>query len=141
MDRGTILRVWLPLLAGAWVLWWLFTSRAALRSPARWEGLALAVIGLAGITVARHTLGRSFSIRAKATALVTTGIYSRIRNPIYVSGVIFLIGVALMLWKLYLLGFLVVIIPLQTLRARREARVLEEKFGEEYREYRQRTWF
>jgi protein-S-isoprenylcysteine O-methyltransferase Ste14 len=35
----------------------------------------------------------------------------------------------------------VIIIPLQIFRARREAAVLEAKFGDEYREYRKRTWF
>jgi protein-S-isoprenylcysteine O-methyltransferase Ste14 len=34
-----------------------------------------------------------------------------------------------------------VLIPLQIIRARREAAVLEAKFGDEYREYRKRTWF
>jgi len=29
----------------------------------------------------------------------------------------------------------------QTIRARREARVLEAAFGDEYREYRRKTWF
>ena len=91
--------------------------------------------------VSRYTLGRSFSIRAKATALVTSGIYSRIRNPIYVSGVICIIGVAVMMWQPYFLAILAVMIPMQIWRARREARVLEEKFGEAYREYRARTWF
>jgi protein-S-isoprenylcysteine O-methyltransferase Ste14 len=101
----------------------------------------IALIGFAGIITARSTLGRSFSVKAKATALVTTGIYSRIRNPIYVSGVICVIGVAIMLSKFYVLAILIVIIPMQILRARREARVLEEKFGEEYRQYRAETWF
>jgi protein-S-isoprenylcysteine O-methyltransferase Ste14 len=141
MDRGTIWRIWLPWLGGSWALWWLFTSNAGARGPGRWAGLALGVIGLAGVITARYALGRSFSVRAKATALVTSGIYSRIRNPIYVSGVVFLIGIAIMLWKFYLLTLLVVIIPMQIWRARREARVLEEKFGEKYREYRRRTWF
>jgi protein-S-isoprenylcysteine O-methyltransferase Ste14 len=30
---------------------------------------------------------------------------------------------------------------MQTLRARREARVLEAAFGDAYRDYRRRTWF
>lgn len=141
MDRGTIWRVWFPLVAGAWALWVLFTSNVGTRGPARWLGLALGVIGLAGVVAARYTLGQSFSIVPKARALVTTGIYSRIRNPIYISGEIFMIGVATMLWKLYFLIILVVMIPIQILRARSEARVLEEKFGDEYREYRRRTWF
>jgi protein-S-isoprenylcysteine O-methyltransferase Ste14 len=46
-----------------------------------------------------------------------------------------------MVWRLEFLLALLVIIPVQILRARRESRVLEEKFGEEYREYRRRTWF
>jgi protein-S-isoprenylcysteine O-methyltransferase Ste14 len=141
MDRGSILRVWLPLLVGVWALYWVFISPVGPQGPTRWIGLVLTVLGFGGVILARYTLGRSFSIRPKATALVTTGIYSRIRNPIYVSGEIFLLGIAIMLGKLWLLVVLLLLIPLQVWRARREARVLEEKFGEEYRAYRQRTWF
>jgi protein-S-isoprenylcysteine O-methyltransferase Ste14 len=119
-----------------------FTSDVGLRGPVRSVGLALGMIGLAGVIVARYTLGRSFSVTPQARALVTTGIYSRIRNPIYISAEILLIGIAIMLWKLFLLLLaLVVIIPMQIWRARREARVLEGKFGDEYRDYRRQTWF
>ena len=59
---------------------------------------------------------------------------------------IFVVGVVLMVGQPILLAILVVIIPMQIVRARREARVLEEKFGEEYREYQRTTsafvpWF
>jgi protein-S-isoprenylcysteine O-methyltransferase Ste14 len=37
--------------------------------------------------------------------------------------------------------FPVALIPVQMMRARSEAKVLEEKFGEEYRRYRAGTWF
>ncbi|MFZ0480306.1 MAG: isoprenylcysteine carboxylmethyltransferase family protein [Terriglobales bacterium] len=141
MDRGVIWRVGVPLVVGAWALWQLSISPVGSRGPVRLIGLALAVIGLAGVIAARYTLGRSFSIAPKAWALVTTGIYSRIRNPIYVSGEIFLIGVAIMLWNPILTVIVVAVIPLQLWRARREAKVLEEKFGEEYRDYRRQTWF
>jgi protein-S-isoprenylcysteine O-methyltransferase Ste14 len=104
-------------------------------------GLLLALIGLAGVILSRYTLGRSFSIAPKATALVTSGIYSRIRNPIYLFGMIFLIGLALIVGRPELLAVLLVLIPMQIIRARREAAVLEAKFGDAYREYRQRTWF
>jgi protein-S-isoprenylcysteine O-methyltransferase Ste14 len=40
-----------------------------------------------------------------------------------------------------LLAVLLVLVPMQIIRARREAAVLEAKFGDAYREYRQRTWF
>jgi protein-S-isoprenylcysteine O-methyltransferase Ste14 len=49
-------------------------------------------------------------------------------------------AILLFLRPIWLLVFLAVI-PLQIWRAGKEAQVLEEKFGEEYRVYRARTWF
>jgi protein-S-isoprenylcysteine O-methyltransferase Ste14 len=141
MDRGTILRVWLPMVAGLLVVGWIFHSVPEPYGPTRLIGLLVALIGLAGVILSRYTLGGSFSIGPKATALVTCGIYSRIRNPIYISGMIFLIGVALIVERPKLLAVLLVLIPIQIIRARREAAVLEAKFGDAYREYRKRTWF
>ena len=141
MDRGTIWRVWLPLLAGLWALGSVFQFGPGPHGLARWLGLLLGSIGLGGVILARYTLGRSFSVVPKATELVTSGIYSRIRNPIYVSGMILLVGIVLILWRPELLIVLLVLIPVQIIRARREAAVLEAKFGDAYREYRQRTWF
>ena len=141
MDRGAIWRVWLPLAGGLWALGWIFQYGPGPHGLARIIGLLLGLIGLAGVILSRYTLGRSFSIVPKATALVTSGIYSRIRNPIYVSGELFLAGVALILWKPALLLIMLVLVPVQVLRARREAAVLEVKFGGEYRAYRKRTWF
>ena len=141
MDRGTILRVWLPMVAGLLVLGWIIHSVPEPYSATRLIGLLVALIGLAGVILSRYTLGRSFSIAPKATALVTSGIYSRIRNPIYVSGMMFLIGVVLIVERPKLLAVLLVLIPMQVIRARREAAVLEAKFGDAYREYRKRTWF
>jgi protein-S-isoprenylcysteine O-methyltransferase Ste14 len=141
MDRGTIWRVWLPLLAGLWALGWAFQYGAESHGLLRWIGLLLALVGLAGVILARYTLGRSFSIAPKATALVTSGIYSRIRNPIYVSGEILLAGIVLMVGRPALLIIVLLLIPMQVFRARKEAAVLEARFGDEYREYRKRTWF
>ena len=42
--------------------------------------------------LARLQLGMSFSGEARATALVTHGLYSRIRNPIYLFGGLFIAG-------------------------------------------------
>jgi protein-S-isoprenylcysteine O-methyltransferase Ste14 len=141
MDRGTLLRVWLPLTGGLAVLGWMFRYGPGPHGLVRLLGLLLGLVGLAGVIFARYTLGRSFSIAPKATALVTSGIYSRIRNPIYVSSVIFLTGLALITGQPALLAVLFVIVPMQIIRARREAAVLEAKFGDAYREYRKRTWF
>jgi protein-S-isoprenylcysteine O-methyltransferase Ste14 len=108
--------------------------------PLRIAGGVIALAALSLIAVARIQLGRSFSIRARATRLVTTGLYSRIRNPIYVFGCFFFLGLAMFVPAWWLLLALIIVIPMQIVRARREAAVLEATFGEEYRRYRQQTW-
>lgn len=90
---------------------------------------------------ARIQLGRSFSVAPKATALVTRGIYSKIRNPIYVFSATWIAGLALALGKPLALLLLIPLIPMQVDRARREARVLEASFGEAYRAYCRKVWF
>src|ERR1035437_8579399 len=100
VRHGTILRVWLPLAGGLLALGWIFQFAPGPHGPARVLGLLLGLIGLSGVILSRCTLGRSFSVVPKATALVTRGIYSRIRNPIYISGEIFLAGLILILWRL-----------------------------------------
>jgi len=107
----------------------------------RWAGLAIAVPAVVLLFVARFQLGRSFAVRAQAHELVTHGIYSKIRNPIYVFSEFLILALALTLQRPFVLIFLVVVIPVQIIRARKEAAVLEAKFGDEYRRYREQTWF
>jgi protein-S-isoprenylcysteine O-methyltransferase Ste14 len=106
----------------------------------RWIGLVIIVPATVLLFIARYQIGRSFSITPQARELVTHGIYSKIRNPIYVFSGMLAAGVALVL-EPYALSLLIVLVPVQILRARREAKVLEEKFGDEYRAYREKTWF
>jgi protein-S-isoprenylcysteine O-methyltransferase Ste14 len=50
----------------------------------RIAGAILAVAGYILLLTARAQLGKSFAVTPQAKALVTHGLYSRIRNPIYV---------------------------------------------------------
>jgi protein-S-isoprenylcysteine O-methyltransferase Ste14 len=109
--------------------------------PLRIAGAVVAVASQLLIVTARIQLGRAFSLRAKATRLVTTGLYARIRNPIYIFGCFFFLGLAMFIPAWWPLLALVIVIPMQIVRARREAAVLEASFGDEYRRYRQQTWF
>ena len=110
-------------------------------TPAHIIGLSIAVPAFLLLVVARLQLGSAFSVQAKASTLVTTGLYSRIRNPIYVFGALFITGMVIWANKPWLLLIFVILIPLQILRSRKEAKVLEEKFGPAYLAYKQKTWF
>jgi protein-S-isoprenylcysteine O-methyltransferase Ste14 len=128
------------IIAVAFILWMVFS----MPGPWDWQrvmGVALMLVGAAGIATARYQLGKSFSLTPQARQLVTRGIYSKIRNPIYVSGCIMLAGFVLVLHRPVLWLVLLALIVMQTFRARREAQVLEAAFGDAYREYRRKTWF
>jgi protein-S-isoprenylcysteine O-methyltransferase Ste14 len=121
------------------LIWLLITLKTPWNAQ-RYFGTVLAIIGVTFIAVARYQLGKSFSIKPEAHALVTTGLYSKIRNPIYVFGLLMFTGVALVLQRPVLWFLLVLLVVMQTVRARREAQVLEAAFGDQYREYRRKTW-
>jgi protein-S-isoprenylcysteine O-methyltransferase Ste14 len=119
----------------------LWQNRYGVWTPMRISGLVLLIFGFLLWTVARFQLGNSLTVTAQATQLVQRGLYSKIRNPVYVFGSCTIAGVILFLGRpLWLLIFLI-IFPLQIWRARAEAKVLETKFGEQYRSYRASTWF
>jgi len=104
-------------------------------------GMCLIVAGFILWTIARFQLGASFTVTAQAKHLVTGGLYSKIRNPIYVFGSCAVAGgILLFLPPICLLVF-AIIIPLQIWRAKKESAVLEAAFGEEYRKYKAGTWF
>ena len=105
-------------------------------------GIGIAVASFALWMVARVQLGKSFSVRAQARALVTTGLYSKFRHPIYLFGELAFAGLFLAWGELIpALAYFVLICPAQIVRSRKEEAVLEEAFGEEYRQYKASTWF
>ena len=105
-------------------------------------GTGIAVAGIALCVLARVQLGASFIVRAQAKSLVTTGLYSKFRHPVYFFGGIANLGLCIAWGKLIpLLCLLLLYPPVQILRARKEERVLEQAFGEEYRRYKASTWF
>ena len=103
-------------------------------------------LGLAAVTtpfwfVARWQLGTAFSVRADARQLVTWGMYSKFRHPVYVFGGVAWLGalLAFLGWGALAIGLIIALVEIR--RSRVEEQVLEETFGAEYAAYRARTWF
>jgi protein-S-isoprenylcysteine O-methyltransferase Ste14 len=88
-------------------------------------------------------LGRNFSMKLvirEKHGLVTTGIYRRIRHPMYASFLLWSLAQALLLpnWVAGVAGFLgfaVLYFP----RVGREEQLMLKAFGSEYRDYMMRT--
>ncbi len=134
-NMGTLGLIVLAALAfglHAWKLPW---------TPPRIIGVSVALPSFLLLCVARVQLGDAFSARAKASSLVTTGVYSRIRNPIYVFGALTIAGIIVWMNRPWFFLVFVLLIPMQWRRSRNEVRVLEEKFGPAYLDYKRRTWF
>ncbi len=132
------------LLAGTWLPG--FPLFHPLGFPIRPLRVALAALafaaGLVVFVLACGALGSSWRIgidlRA-TTPLVTTGVYARIRHPIYTAFLLLFLGAAAT-WPCPLSLGAAVLAPIGlTIQAVREERYLLGRFGERYREYLQVT--
>jgi protein-S-isoprenylcysteine O-methyltransferase Ste14 len=107
----------------------------------RIAGAILAVVGYSTFVTARLQLGKSFAVTPQAKELVSLGLYSRIRNPIYVFVDVMIFGLILTLHLYWLFAVYPLLVAMHMFRARREAKVLKEKFQQAYLDYCAQTWF
>lgn len=118
--------------------------------PAGWSGWpryttgsGLIVLGLLVMTLglqAFRKAGTNVETPKPATALVTGGIYSRSRNPMYVALLMLFAGIAVLADSGWLAALLVVYLAVLRVGViAREERYLERKFGDRYRDYRKRV--
>ena len=114
---------------------------AGLRDALGYVALCLSAVCAVLWFIARWQLGEAFSVAPEARRLVTWGLYSKLRHPIYVFGTLAFLFVVLALQGWPALIIWLVVILIQVGRARREETVLSEMFGAEYSAYRSRTWF
>ena len=125
----------------AYLIIFIYAAWRAPNDAGRWIGVGIAVPSFALWLLARWQLGRSFTLAAEARALVTHGLYARVRHPVYIFSTLVLVGTALCL-RSFLFGlYVVAVIVLQIVRIRREDAVLLAEFGDRYHAYRRATWF
>lgn len=101
-------------------------------------GLVLISTGSILSIVSVSFLGRSFSIMAEARELVTTGVYSLVRHPLYVAEETAVLGAIVIKFSPLAVLLLAVHIAFQIQRAHNEEGVLSEAFPE-YEAYKLRT--
>ena len=126
------------LLNPAWMAW----SKLGLPEAVRWFGVGLGTIAIPLIYWLFSSIGSGItpvSATRKEHKLVTHGIYRWVRHPLYTIGSSLIVSFGLMAdnWFIMLLGVLAFIA--MAIRTPKEEANLIEKFGDEYREYMQRT--
>ena len=117
-------------------------SSVALPSWLRWAGVVLGITGGLLLVVTFRTLGKNLTdtvvTRAEHT-LVTRGPYRWVRHPFYLATALAVVANSLVTanWFLALTGGIA--FGLLVLRTRTEEEKLIERFGEDYKEYMERT--
>jgi protein-S-isoprenylcysteine O-methyltransferase Ste14 len=124
-----------------WISWFAMCPqdpfKIAFPSMAHWLGLGIFVVGM-GLA-----LGALFQLRGVENIdhLVTRGLFSKLRHPMYLGFIFWIIG-----WAIYhgaglslMVGFIGIgnVLYWRSL----EENHLEKTYEEKYREYRKRTWF
>jgi protein-S-isoprenylcysteine O-methyltransferase Ste14 len=102
------------------------------------------VIGLPSIILVitgRIQIGKSFAVLPKAKALVTNGLYSKIRHPLYLFIDIFFLSLIIISGVSFLPIIWIVLVVIQLIESEREEKLLMQAFGTEYEEYKAKTWF
>jgi len=105
-------------------------------------GVGVGLVLLVGMIVvrvmARRELGAYPVLRQKSN-LVTTGIYSRVRHPMYLSNLLLTGGWALLFRGIHALLCVPIWILCYGVLTFFEEKGLEEEYGEEYRKYKRRV--
>ncbi len=93
-------------------------------------GLVLVSGGTLLAILALSKLGRSYSIMPEARRLVTTGFYSFVRHPMYLSEAVAIAGIIIQRLSLYSLALFTIHLWIQIQRMKNEEAVLERTFPE-----------
>lgn len=110
---------------------------------ARILGVVLIIFGLGIILTAKTKMQKAktnIEPWKPTNAIISDGIYSYSRNPIYMAMILIYLGITLIFNAIWFLPFLVlVLIAMQYGVILREERYLEKKFGAEYLDYKKKV--
>ncbi len=104
----------------------------------KWIGVNFCIIGLVLFLLALKAYGKNFRVGIEAETkaeLVTTGILSFSRNPIYLAFIFVLLGTALIYGDVYFFAYFFFGTLRLCKQIRREEKHLRATYGEEYNAY------
>ncbi len=119
------------------IAFWMVLRREGPWNLMRFLSVLLILVALVVLVLARI----QFEKESTKHGLVTRGVYSRIRHPVYVFSSLAFLGLLLYLSMPEGIPLLLPIELVLFHRARREEQNLEALYGEQYRRYKQQTWF
>ncbi len=107
-----------------------------------YNSIAISIIILGFIILYAASKTISKALAPNPPKLITTGIYSIIRHPLYLSKIVIYIGLALYFKSvLGIILILVFLIPLTIITIRNEEQKLIKYFGDKYTKYKKKTLF
>ena len=102
-------------------------------------GIALGAVGFTFMMIAHETFkhrGTNVPTNLPATAFVIQGAYGKSRNPMYVGGSAFFLGIGLTIGSLWMLtAYIPLGLYLALFVIPREEAYMQRTFGDEYRKY------
>ncbi|RLI00513.1 hypothetical protein DRO38_06320 [Candidatus Bathyarchaeota archaeon] len=145
--KGNIVKGWtLPALTIAYIMVCVgavveyFVIKRPINFIITFLGFSMYLIGLVGRSWAIKTLGRYHSVQIEIRnrhPLIREGPYKYLRHPIYFSIIFEILGIPLVPNSYYAcLIALFIYIPLLFIRLRQEEKVMIEKFGDVYLQYK-----
>jgi len=135
---GYFASIALYVVSPSWMRW----SELALPAWIRWAGVLVGIVCLPFLVWIHRTMGRFYLDRLELRddhELITSGPFSRIRNPMYLVLCVFAFSMGLV--TSYALNLLFSIATVASLNwiVDHEEEMLLERFGDEYRAYMKRT--
>ena len=121
---------------------WMEVLAVPLPDWLRWAGVPLGAVSFALYGWSQAALGSAWSPHLQTRekqSLVASGPYARVRHPVYLALLGFLVAIALVSANWFFIALLLVSIVVLALRIPKEEQMMIEEFGDEYREYIQRT--
>jgi protein-S-isoprenylcysteine O-methyltransferase Ste14/rhodanese-related sulfurtransferase len=105
-------------------------------------GIFLGILGLVASFMSYRALGRNFRVYAaprRSGTLVTSGIYSKVRHPMYIGVILMFLGYLLFFGSLVSVPLWLAFTVLYIVKSVKEEQILADRFPD-YDEYRKRTW-